>query len=345
MLHFYIIYVCCFYRPVVNIPGQVTEFEKTDFQNLIRDCSPLIQLPTPGLLNLAVSPIDNIPSAVLGTTHIARFSVIATQSIVNVDDDQPIRYLDVVMEEPIEIDERLTLGRSLFGDKTAEILAKIRGMKMISGAMFICGNVATLIGYVILYLEMFSVKTQSTNYLRWIFACLFPMALFQGLSSIFRLITKMVLRILVSFDAMYLSSQAFLFTLVWCYIYHNDVVLILLVMLISTGTISNIFSDAMSEKSRQRVGGIFMIFLIVLIIFCIIVWKLSPESPFHDSVELPGGKWLINLGYHPIIINPIDFCTERVVTIIIFFSRFLYKHYKYPNAALNLNLPYVRRAA
>ena len=190
-----------------------------------------------------------------GVIHIARFSIIATQSLENVDEDQPIRYLDVVMEDPIEIDERLTLGRSLFGDKAADILATIRGMKMLSGATFISGIFVGMCGYAIFYFETFLIKTDVTVYLRWIFAFLFPLALFQSITSSLRLVTKMVLRSFVSFDAMYLSSQIFVYALGWWYIYRKDTELILLFVISLMGTLNTIFSDAMSEKSRLRTGG------------------------------------------------------------------------------------------
>ena len=340
----------CFCRSIVEIPGHVASLEKpVEFESLIPENTshhPFPPSSTVRLSNITTYPVDIAPSAVSGATHsVARFSIIATQSLENVDEDQPIRYLDVVVEDPIEIDERLTLGRSLFGDQTADVIATIRGMKIFSAATYTSVNVVIMLGYVIVYLEMFLVTTDVSVYLRWIFACLFPLALFQLISSALRLVTKLVLRSLLSFDAIYLSSQVFLLELGLLYIYYKDVELVFLWAICFLVTLNTIFSDAMSEKSRQRTGGMLMLYSIVVNSFLIIVMKFSPDSAFHDSLELPGGKWLTNMGCHPIVINPIDFCIERLVTIIVFFLRFLYKQYKFPNAALNLNIPYVRRSA
>ena len=292
-------------------------------------------------------PPEILPSAIPGVLTVAkrRFSIMAAEVLSNVDDDQPIRYLDVPVEEPIEIDERLTLGRSLFGDKLAEYLATVRKMKVFSAIVFASSLVIGVLGYVVFYFETFLVNSDTTIYLRWLFACIFPLAMFQIISTSLRLITKLLSRCLLSFDAMYLVGQIVLFAFSWCYIYRMDVELILFWVLCLLANLNTIFSDAMSEKSRQRTGGNFMLYVSVLNTFCVVVWKLSPDSAFHGSVELPGGKWLTNMGYHPIVINPIDFCIERMVTIIIFYGRFLYKQYKYPNAALNLQVPYVRRSA
>ena len=41
----------------------------------------------------------------------------------------------------------------------------------------------------------------------------------------------------------------------------------------------------LTEENRQRVGGIPMMMLIMMSVFQIIVWKLSPMSSLHDSVR------------------------------------------------------------
>lgn len=281
------------------------------------------------------APVNFIPET--------RFSVEATHVIGNSDIDQPIRYLDVPALEPIEIDERLTLGRSLFGDKFADLLAVIRTMKILSAIVFNVTNVSAIIGLTLFFFETFQVNAGAVVHLRWSFICLFPIAMFHLVCGALRMITTLFRKCLRSFDVLYLTAQAILYGAGWCFIFRTDIALVLYGVFSTTTTLNAVFSDAMSEKSRQRTGGATMILLCIVVSFSIIVWKLSPNSEFHSSFVLPGSQWLTDLGYHPIVVNPIDMCIERLVTIFIFFSKFLYKQHYYPNAALNLQIPYVRR--
>ena len=137
---------------------------------------------------------------------------------------------------------------------------------------------------------------------------------------------------------MFLSIQAVLLFAGWCYIYRTDAALLLLMFLYTISTFNAIFSDAMSEKSRRRMGSSVMILGIIFNMFSVIIWKLAPASTIKDTLELPGSAWLRAHGYHAITMNPVDFCVERSITLIIFFTRFFYTQYYYPNAALNIQV-------
>ena len=47
-----------------------------------------------------------------------------------------------------------------------------------------------------------------------------------------------------------------------------------------------ILSDAMSEKSRRRAGGLFTIFSILTCIFEVVIMRLSPDSPLRSDVSI-----------------------------------------------------------
>ena len=293
--------------------------------------------------NYAATPaIDQMASQVY--TYSTGASAVDPNVTPNYDADQPLRYLEVPIMEPIEIDERFTVALSMFGVAVADYLARLRSAPFVSPFLMFTSNLVAAVGFSVFYLISFQSQSNVLALLRTILWIGLPLGFFHVVFGSTRLITSLLWKCIHSFDVMYLTVQLWLFGFGWWYMYRDDALLVLFMGFMMWTTQNLIFSDAMSEKSRQRAGGKFMIFLIAALLFFIVVWKLSPESAFHGVVELPGGEWMSHIGYHPVVVIPMDVCIERAVTLIIFFGRFYYKQYVYPNAALNLQIPYVRRS-
>ena len=272
----------------------------------------------------------------------SRFSILAVQSVSNTQEDQPLRYLRVPLQEPLVIDKRLTLGRSLIGDGLADALSTMRSYKTFSTMLYAVNVLTVFVGLVVFAMVTMQTDTTAMKYLNIIFLIGAPFSLLHILSSLLRLITEVVQKCLHSFDVIYLLTMQLFFAIFMCYIYRKYPVVLIFGILATAASANITLTDAMSEKSRIRAGSSLMIFFILMNIFMMIVWKLSPESPLHESIELPGTFWLTGVGYHPIEINMMDFCAERVITQMIFFLRFFYQQWKYPSAAINIYTPYVR---
>ena len=218
------------------------------------------------------------------------------QDVGEVPRSTRMRYLDVPIMEPIEIDERLTIGRSLFGDWFADKLDQIRAVKFFSTLTFMSLIVAVILGYALLCIESLHVSVSAINSLRLVFRILFPLALFHNLSGFLRLVTGVVLTSIFSFDVLYLSAQTILFGWGWCYMYWDNSTLVMLSLLCMLSTINAIFSDSMNEMSRKHIRSVVLLGAAV-IIFSVVVWKLSTDIALRHVVELPFGSWLRSMGY------------------------------------------------
>ena len=146
--------------PIVDIPQSNNNETK----------STTMDVELPGLIvNTSVRPyrlIDvDIPLAPrMNAGGLRRFSTLARGIIPKADEDQPIRILELPVQDIIEIDERQTLGRSLCGEQFGEVLADLRGMQWFSQLSFFSMVFATVLGYSIFFAETFQIDSDQIHF-------------------------------------------------------------------------------------------------------------------------------------------------------------------------------------
>ena len=244
----------------------------------------------------------------------------------------------------LRVDETETLGGSMFGLGCSERLIWLRSVLWFSRFTFVASMLfvilASSLGIPYAYKTKMSTGWQAVRYFTW---SLLPFGFWQPIQGTLRLNPTVMRALLARFDFWYLLVNIILLTVGGCFVFWDDSLVVCGWIFDFLAAFVLISADTQSQQSRNRSGRGTVIVGIILLVFILCLLNFTPmaDSP---NLLLPGSQWFFdNLGVRPSI-YPSVFTADRVVTVLVFYIRFLVNSFR-PGAehkAMILSSPLIR---
>ena len=304
----------------MNIPALIDEDLGAD---LIGLNVPFAALP---LVTRVSLPVE---MGVASVSHHIIINAVSVKALTSLDSDQalndePFTFLSCPIPAPIVVDDSVTVGFVMFGPRFAQLLQYLRNSVLLSTLSLVCSIITLILGNIIFVAFAFQSDTHPIRVIRGIIVWVFPLTLWHTAQSTLRLVHSIVVMSFRRFDILYLTSQNVSAILLTIYLYGNDTVILIWLLICEWQSQNVILGDAISARSSARARSIFIAAGITSYLVFISVCLFSPLANHYHSFVMPGAALLEAMYMKPITVDPVMLMVHYQVLMSFFSLNFIH---------------------